>query len=324
MNEFLVFIIHFSLAVGLFFITNWIGRHSYSIGYMQISIFVKSETAPAFNFLFRVLSPVVYIIIVSAVLYKIGLDGLVTNIYLVTIYYIGFRILFNVLTNRAKLLNWSRQFIHAISMSIISWLVYDSIIKDKKNILPDFSTISNELWIIILLFVFQVLNNLTFSTGDTEKRKENYLMSRYSKFKNKYGSLINDLTKNKRLEALAYAIMIYEDFNRPNAARLIENLKFRLTKKTMTLGVMQVKSSQIIDDFESVKKGMEKLIFDLKEIISKNEVGREGPYRDWEILSKLIEKFNGGKSYNHEVSDLFWIIWNKLYDGQNNNISFEE
>jgi hypothetical protein len=209
-------------------------------------------------------------------------------------------------------------------MSAISWLAYDSIIKNKRNVLPDFSTISNELWIIILLFLFQVLNNLTFSSDDTEKRKENYLRTRYNTFKRKYGELIRGVTKNRRLEALGYAIMIYEDFNRPKAARLIENMKFRITKKPMTLGVMQVRSNEIIDDFESVKKGVEKLVHDLKVIGEKNEVERSDEYRDWEILSKLIEKFNGGKSYNHEVSDLFWIIWNKLYDGQNNNTRFEE
>lgn len=290
---------------------------------MQISIFVRSETAPAFNFLFRVLSPVVYLIIISAVLYKLDLDFLVSNIFLVTIYYIGFRLLFNIMTSRARLLNWRRQLIHAVSMSIISWLAYDSIIRNKRNILPDLSTISNELWIIILLFLFQVLNNLTFSSDDTERRKENYLRARYGKFQKKYGELIKGIIKNRRLEALAFAIMIYEDFNRPKAARLVENLKFRITKQPMTLGVMQVRSSEMIDDSESVKRGAEKLVNDLREIFEGKEIDPADEYRDWSILSKLIERFNGGKSYNSEVSDLFWIVWNKLYDGQNTNTPFE-
>ena len=290
---------------------------------MQISIFVKSETAPAFNFLFRVLSPVVYIIIVSAVLYKLELDLLVKNIYLVTLYYIAFRVIFNILTNRIQLLNWTRLLIQAACMSVVSWLVYDSIIKHKKNILPDFTTMSNELWIIILLFIFQVLNNLTFSSDDTEKRKNNYLTNRYSSFKRKYGHLIDRVTQNDRLRALAYAIMIYEDFNRPKAVRLVENFRFRLNNTPMTIGVMQVRSETLIDDYGSVTRGITKLKEDLKEIIDKKEVQVDDENRDWYILPKLIEKFNGGKSYNTEIDDLFYIIWNKHYAGPDNKTHFE-
>ncbi len=45
--------IHFALAVLLFFIINWIGAHSISVGYMQMDIVIKEESAPAFNFLFQ-------------------------------------------------------------------------------------------------------------------------------------------------------------------------------------------------------------------------------------------------------------------------------
>jgi len=289
---------------------------------MEISIFVRSETAPAFNFLFRVLSPVIYIIIVSAIFYKFELDFLVKNIYLVSIYYITFRLFFNIITDRHRLINWRRQIIHASTMSIISWLTYDSIIKNKKNVLPDFNTVSNELWIIILLFLFQVLNNLTFSSEDTEKRKENHLMARYSVFKAKFGGIITELSRNKKLEALIYAIIIYEDFNRPKVIRYVENMKFRATKKTMTLGIMQVQSNEIINDIDSIKRGVRKLLNDLKDVSI--QIERTDEYREWEIQSALIEKFNGGKSYNSEVSELFQIVWSKFYNGDNNNSYFED
>jgi hypothetical protein len=317
------FLVHAMLSIGLFFITNWIGKHSYSIGYMQISIFVKSETAPAFNFLFRVLSPVVYIIIASAGFYKFGVDELVVNIYLVPVYYIVFRLIFNILTNRARLLNWRRQVIQAMTIVAISWLTYDSVIKNKRNILPDFSTISNELWIVILLFLFQVLNNLEFSNDGTEKRKEGYLKSRYFQLKNRYGKIISEGTLNLKLEALVYAILIVEDFNRPRLARQVENIKFRLTGKPMTLGIMQVRATELIDDMESIRRGTAKLVNDLNEIVSKKEVKEEGEYRELTMLSKVVERFNGGKSYNHEVANLFSIIWEKFYDGNNQRISFE-
>lgn len=113
----------------------------------------------------------------------------------------------------------------------ISFFTYEKLIKVKANILPDFTTVSNELWIVILIFVFQVANNLRFSKETTQKRKDNYLKSRYHYFKKLYGQLIKDLTQNEILESIVYAVLIYEDFNRPKIARQVENLNFRITKK---------------------------------------------------------------------------------------------
>ena len=76
-----IFFLQFILGVLLFFLINWIGKHSYSIGYMGISIFVKVEEAPALNFLIRVLTPIVYLIIISSILYYLNLNKYVINIY---------------------------------------------------------------------------------------------------------------------------------------------------------------------------------------------------------------------------------------------------
>ena len=153
-----IYLIQILLGIGLFFLINWIGRHSYSIGYMEISIFVKTEEAPALNFLIRVLTPIVYIIIVSTILYYFSLDKYVINIFLVNVYYIAFRLLFNLFTNRGLLINWYRQFLYWGAIIILSYFTYDKLIINKANILPDFTTVANELWIIILIFVFQLTN----------------------------------------------------------------------------------------------------------------------------------------------------------------------
>ena len=158
-----IIIVQFTLGIILFFLINWIGKHSYSIGYMEISIFVKAEEAPALNFLIRVFTPIVYLIIISSGLYYFHLDKYVINIYLVNIYYIVFRLFFNLITNRSKLLDWYRQILYWTTIVIISYLFYDKIIRIKENILPDFTTIANELWIIILVFIFQITNNINKS-----------------------------------------------------------------------------------------------------------------------------------------------------------------
>lgn len=307
-----IFLVHIILGVGLFFLINWIGKHSYSIGYMEISIFVKTEEAPALNFLIRVLTPIVYIIIVSTVLYYFGLDKFVWNIYLANIYYILFRLIFNLVTNRGLLLNWYRQFLYWTAIIVISYFTYEKLIKVKANILPDFTTVANELWIIILIFIFQIANNLRFSQEATQKRKDNYLKNRYHYFKRFYGQLIKDLTNNEVLESIVYAIIIYEDFNRPKIARQVENLKFRLTKKPHTLGVMQVRSDKLLSDLESVKLGTEKIVNAYKKYLE-NPTENGGDYFEWYAKDFIISDYNAGTSYNGEVSELAEIIKNTFY-----------
>jgi hypothetical protein len=314
-----ILLVHIILGVGLFFLINWIGKHSYSIGYMEISIFVKTEEAPALNFLIRVLTPIVYIIIVSTSLYYFGLDKFVWNIYLVNIYYILFRLIFNLATNRGLLLNWYRQFLYWTAIVVISYFTYEKLIKVKANILPDFTTVSNELWIIILIFIFQVANNLRFSQEATQKRKDNYLKSRYHYFKRFYGQLIKDLTKNEILESIVYAIIIYEDFNRPKIARQVENLKFKLTKKPHTLGVMQVRSDKLISDLESVKLGTEKIVKAYKNYLE-NPTENSNDYFDWFAKNYIISDYNVGSSYNGEVNELADIIKNTFYKDTNDTL----
>lgn len=314
-----ILLVQIILGIVLFFIINWIGKHSYSIGYMEISIFVKIEEAPALNFLIRVLTPIVYIIIVSTALYYFGLDKYVWHIYLVNIYYIVFRLIFNLASNRGLLLNWYRQLLYWTAIVVVSYFTYEKLIKVKANILPDATTISNELWIIILIFIFQITNNMRFSQETTQKRKDNYLKSRYHYFNRNYGQIITDLTQNEILECIVYAVIIYEDFNRPKIARQVENLKYMLTKKSLTLGVMQIKSDRLISDLDSIKLGTKKIIGAYKNYLE-NATENSSEYFEWYAKNHIINDYNVGKSYNGEVRELADIIKNTFYKDTNNSL----
>ncbi|WP_324068951.1 MAG: hypothetical protein RSE15_00020 [Flavobacterium sp.] len=318
-----IFFIQFTLGVILFFLINWIGKQSYSIGYMAISIFVKAEEAPALNFLIRVLTPIVYLIIISSILYSLNLDKFVNNIYLVNIYYIIFRLFINLITIRGKLLDWYRQTLYWSVIIIISYFVYEKIISVKENILPDFTTIANELWIIIIIFIFQLTNNIRFSQNGTVKRKENYLKSRYLHFNRLYGDLIKDITKNEALEAVTYAILIYEDFNRPKVIRIIENLRHRFTDKSHTLGVMQVKTDKQINDEESVILGTKKIVNSYRKYIMENTVEGEDIY-EWSVINSIISDYNVGTEYLFEVNELSYEIRELFYPNSKDSLGYRE
>ena len=61
-----IVLLHIALSVLLFFIVNWLGARSSVLGYMQMSIGMKEDTSPMFNYLFKVLAPVVYIVLIAA------------------------------------------------------------------------------------------------------------------------------------------------------------------------------------------------------------------------------------------------------------------
>lgn len=323
-----VVLCHVFLAITLFILINWVGRHSFSIGYMEISLLVKEEEAPAFNFVFRVLSPVVYLFIVSAILYSVSLDRYVDQIYFVSLYYILFRLSFNLATNRSKLLNWGRQLVYWIGILALSFFAYEKLISARENIFPDFKTFANELWIIILIFLYQTMNNLRFSSARTEQRKENYLTSRLKVYQSRFGDVINTLAPSPKLQALIYAVIVYEDFNRPKIVRFFENLTFRITSRSMSLGIMQVRTDKLLTDLQSVELGVKKMLR-AKEL-SEAKLNREmdadpSGVSNWSLeytlTRDILKDYNPDDDYINEVASIVDVIETKFLPSKGQHLA---
>ncbi|HTO16422.1 MAG TPA: hypothetical protein VLZ83_11665 [Edaphocola sp.] len=340
MENYFIQITHIILGIILFFVINWIGKHSFSVGYTQISVFVKKDNAPAFNVLVRILSPVVYILIISVILYKVNLDSLVKNIYMISIYYLVFRLIFNLITNRGLLINWGRQIFYWCSIILSSFYVYKELIVEKKNLFPDLSTWTNQIWLIVLVFIYSVFNKISLSQKGTIRRKNRYLENRYEKFNTKYGRFIDENINNVKLKTIAYAIMIYEDFNRPRIVRFVENTTHIITRKEHTLGLMQVKTMDLIKDKQSVELGIKKIVNKHLELIEdfkiekeKNEEERkerknklfvesgivipENSYSyeptDWKLSEGIIKDYNPDYKYISEVRELSETLMKRYY-----------
>jgi hypothetical protein len=312
--DFETIIIQFGLGVLLFFIINWIGKHSYSIGYMSISVFAKVEEAPAFNFLIRVLTPVVYLFISASILYSLKLDKYVNQFYLVSVYYIVFRLIFNLLTGRGLLLNWYSQLFYWISIILVSYFAYKKLIIHRENLLPDFTTVANELWIVILIFLFHITNNVQISSKGTIRRKEKYLTTMVISFKRKYANLIDEKVSNEQIKGLIYSILVVENFNRPKVARWVEYLRFFITKRPHTLGVMQFYSSTYINDFESINLGIDKINLAYRKINLELNNGQKGKYySDWNFRDELAGTYNSGAMYSEEIQEMWREIMDLFY-----------
>ena len=86
----------FLLGVLLFFIVNFIGKYSKDFGYSEIKFDIHSDELVGFNFVLRILTPVVFTILVASLLYYLKWDFLVNNLYLLVAYSFLFRAIWNV------------------------------------------------------------------------------------------------------------------------------------------------------------------------------------------------------------------------------------
>lgn len=313
-----------ALAVALFLLVNWLGRHSAPFGYRTLSVYERVEEAPAFNLLFRVAVPQVFIIIVSALLSLAGLFTLADDIWLVTAMYFGVRITFNLLMGRAVLINWWTQIGLGAAATAISYWLSESVLTTPQRALPNSADLTTELWLVVILFIYHTLNRVSYSGEQQATRQEKYVTSHYEQFRARYQDTIASEVSNGWVEALVYAILIFEDFNRPAVARLIENYVLFPLGLATTLGPMQVVADRRISDLDGVRLGARRVAAlypeTEAEILKANAeaTGTTAPehYARWlreAVARQVAVKYNPDGKYADEVRGLYEALLNRYY-----------
>lgn len=300
----LVFLTQLALAIGLFFAINWIGEHSRSFGYLQLTLAPKPDPAPAYNFLLKTLTPSVYIVLASTAIYALHLSGLLPHIWLVALYYFVFRLAFNVILSRAALMNWVTTLAQLILGTGAAYLAYTHLILPRRPLFPDLVSIGNQLWVIIALFLYAVFNNVQVASARTVRRKNRYLTARLLELRKLYGSLIDGQFPERYMELVAYSVLIYETFNRPPVARFVERLLFPWGSHT--LGPMQVKTPTRISDTESVSRGVEQLRVAFER--TNQELAGKKATR-YQAVHNAVAKYNRDESYVSDVISVLHTLW---------------
>lgn len=320
MNEILDFsnyticvaIIQIIVAFVIYFITNWLGGYTPSDrGYMSLSLVIKEDTMPAFNFVFKTLTPIVLYILFVALCQNVdSLHMLLNNNYLVIVYYWGWRIMYYVIHGVLRLVDWkTTAFYMAVTIGV-AMLIYRHLGK-VQTILPDLKTLRDQMWILMAIFIYQLLNKLQIDRDGSEQRKRKYILRMYAKLREQYGEIISSQCHNRVDEGLVYSIMIMENYNRPPVIRVVEYARFLLKRKKMSLGIMQVKTRQWISDRQSVHMGMEMIINLRQEYFKKVRPYKRNDFQ--KKLSSLVtyvaNEYNGcGDDYANEVETIFSII----------------
>lgn len=105
--------------------------------------------------------------------------------------------------------------------------------------------------------------------------------------------------------------MIFEDFNRPKNARLIENFVAKHSPREITLGIMQVKTDKLITDEQSISLGIDKIINSFYGYLVEYVQSDYNSSRD--CIDLILEDYNLGEEYSGSVKNICDILSIKIY-----------
>lgn len=273
-----------------------------TLKYSSFRFSAAKDSPTGLNMIIKIFLPPIYIVILSGILYNLGYNNLVKNIYLVqVIYYIIKWIVCIVILNRKILINWKNEFFSFVTSFLLSYLIYYSFIVKTTQIFISVEELRDGIWIGIITFFFSIIIKIIYNQTklNLEKQKEKnraYIRKSYNKFKKQYGHIIK--TRDKALRNLTYSIMIYENYNRPAVVRIFEYAKFLITGYA-TLGVMQVWTWTFITNEESVIKGY-KIIKDAYKLHEKLQLEDK--------LQKIIFLYNKDNKYVEEVMYIYCVL----------------
>ena len=319
-----IFVANFALALLLYFGNGFLGkRKSNAHGrfyYASFRFESVSQANFADHFFQKIVHPALLIAIASAILQHFSLENIAWDLWLVVPLFWLFRFLHIAIWNIATFTNWK----YEITSLLISLLLGEGtlffiirpLIAAGESIFIEQTEFRDAFWFAAISYLAKLTWDISkaslsgYTVFPPEKRA-NKIWKRYKHFKKIYGAQIDLLLADQykfddeQLQAhfvcLFYAIMIYEDHNRPKAIRFAEYLvKLFCWNKTMSLGIMQVKSQRMISSKTSIDLAVEKTYHAF--------INAESSKRIYDT----IRDYNLGFDYFTEVLTIYYDLAGKL------------
>lgn len=258
-------------------------------------------------FLFRLLPPAVILILLSGVLNRyFAISDSAIFIFLGALVSLLLRDLSQVF--KANLV--SEKLLYIANIIFVLMLSFGiSILSENVNlsfIAPSKEGLIDNLWssllVAMLVILYLRVTNMGKSYENTRAQEltiTNYILSSFASINERFSSdIIDACSKYKSSVPLLYAILIYENMNRPSWMRLFENTLTRLFRLNLTVGIAQVKSKKPLSDRESIYKAA-KILKDTNGINLNNE--------SQEYLN-AINKYNVSTKY----ADSIYVVLGRL------------
>lgn len=275
---------------------------AYRNDYQPVASFFQPEASTGFNAIFQILFAPVATVLVAIVLYLLGRSHLVVGVWTISVWYFVWQTTLILVISRWRLLDKPRFIIyHAISVAL-SYFVYASLVTHGlTHLLPDEANLRTEVWLIVILFLYGIFREIKGNQETYRRRQAAWALAHARTFSKRYQDVLSEYPV--LLQEVLLALMVYEDFNRPKAARFIE----RITK-AQTQTIMQVRGAHTDEEgirltAESMQSGYPALVLSMS-----------GNWYDfYQPLQAMVGVHNGDDpEYSSRVSQIFADIHNKL------------
>ncbi len=316
-------------AGGLFFLNGILGKVQYGLSgkLFEYGKFTfegdADQSGFSGNFFQKIVNPAVYLAVVAAIAqHLLTVDFIESMWLLIPIFWI-YRLLFMIIKNVFVFLNLKYEAIALALSLLLGETIFFRIIKpllvQNESIWIPATELRDALWFAILTYLAKVVWEImkqSFSNDNLypDSKRRELVWARYDRFNRKYGNFIVDQIsrryidrlnrdKQNRLASLLYAIMIYEDYNRPFLIRQAEYILkatfFR--QRAMTLGIMQFKAFHKITDIESISYAIDFISLPFL----RNALNPE---------NAAIAMYNSASDYCTEVQAIYDILMSRFSD----------
>ena len=322
-----IIVINVLLAGILFLANGFIGKLQYDMGwnlfpYGKFAFESEEECDFTGNFFLKIVNPTIFLYIIAWIGQRLGQEAFVAELWMLIPIYWLWRLGYIAFKNLFVFLNLKYEGIACIVSLALGESVFFVIIKpllvQNETLWISTTELRDGLWFAIIIYIATTIWNImkkSFS-GDVlypESKRQNLVNKRFDVFERRYGEFILDELSSRipndelreiraKIAYVLYAIMIYEDYNRPKAIRIIEYVvKFFLPRKKMTLGIMQVSSYMLISDKTSIKLALNRII---------PEFFKEDDYPE----QNAISNYNDGSGYYTEVYAIYSMLYSRFSD----------
>ncbi len=311
-------VLNIIFGVAIFIINGLLGKlqnfYKNIFEYEIFSFANRSNGSYSGNFFQMVVNPTIFITIACAVMQCCGETGLCASLWQTVLWYWAARMLFCFIMGRLYLMNWWYEACAFVLSVLLAFFVHFTclvpLLNDGEDIFISVESLRDAVWFAILSCAVKLLWDMGKCALRAENilsddRKERAVKQKYNSLKRKYSDFIDDtlislqdeVAVTTEFKSLVYAVMIYENHNRPAVLRLAEQIAKKLfPSKPMTLGIMQVKTYCNITNLQSIELGIRKLY----EIYSSN-IGNQA-------VEIAICNYNGSSRYFSEVKSIFDIL----------------
>lgn len=258
-------------------------------------------------FLFRLLPPALILILLAGLLNRyLGVNHTALYIFLGATVSLLFRDLYQIF--KANLV--SEKILHIVNVVLVMAISLGvSILSENINlsfITPSKEGMIDNLWssllVAILVILYLRVTNMSNANEDVQLQDlttTNYVLSSYKFIDDKFAiDIINACKKYKSSVPLVYAILIYENMNRPSWMRWFENILVRVFGLNLTIGIAQVRSKKPLSDSESIYEAA-------KILKDSNDMDIHNKSQDF---FTTIGKYNQGAKYANSV----YVVLDKL------------